>query len=169
MRTIREALEDRLIVPRDADSDKARPRTSVRDNSTGVKSINFRSIAMEVVPKAADGPLGDVRLRKVTTEVVEDGKLVLVHDIGIWLRLDLSPDLSNGSLENGVNGGMDFVAFAIPRYLEGSGYSELIRRRVIRYRTAHDGQEEAMAISYDGGLDGKVMSCQPERRNTEQQ
>lgn len=58
----------------------------------------------QVVPESLLSIYGDLVIVEASLEVVEDGKLITCHDVGVGLGLDLDPDVGDGLVENFADG-----------------------------------------------------------------
>lgn len=103
-------------------------------------SVYLRRVAaFEVVPEASDGPPSSFIAREACLKVIEDSKLFLVHDVGVWLSLDPAPDCANGPVESCINAGMYFSSFTVSDELKGLGDADLVGcRGSVVTRVAHN-------------------------------
>lgn len=74
---------------------------------------------MGVRPKASDCFLGHVVVLESSPVEVEDGKLVLGHDIGARIEIDTGPYVCDSTLEVGGDGGIK-LSLGIPCDINGT-------------------------------------------------
>lgn len=73
---------------------------------------------MRTPPVAVYSTFGEIALESATI-VIEDRKLVLGQDVGVWIGVDVGPDILNGGVEVGSDTWIK-VAFGIASYVDGS-------------------------------------------------
>ena len=52
--------------------------------------------------------------------VIENSELAFGHDVGIWLALDLAPDVVDGPVKYTASRRVDLAVFTVPCYLKRS-------------------------------------------------
>ena len=96
-------------------------RRSTGPFSLRMESIDFGGIAFEGIPEAAHGPPCNIRVHEACSIVVEDGKLLLGHDVGIGVGLDALPDISECSFQDSADRWMNVSGVAVANVVEGPG------------------------------------------------
>lgn len=99
---------------------RARGRSSLRGRSTAIGA----RFTLEVAPESGNSILR-YPVFVVTGPVVgEDRELLSRHDVGVWLRLDLAPNVADFPLQHctDVRGNLAIVVFF--RYLKGLSHGE---------------------------------------------
>lgn len=104
-------------------------------------AVYVRAAPLVLIPESRNGLLCDLRVLETVSIVIENRELVSAHDVRSRLCLDLSPDVSYSSFEDGGNRRMDLAFLIIPDNLESPGDRELANVPALCDDLTHDERE----------------------------
>lgn len=79
-----------------------------------------------MIPESGDGLLCQAQVSETSAVAVKYGKLVFIHHISVWLRLDPLPYFATGSFEHGIHHRRDLAVLVVLDELQSTCDGERI-------------------------------------------